>query len=107
MAYGNREKKIVFNETDNRHAELKIKLHYDGLKQGEFFRAIVEAYISEDENMIKFISSYKEQNNKQGKRQRALVDKERKAAKSTQDKFALDKKDIESIFDLLERETEI
>ena len=37
MAYGNREKKIVFNETDSRHAELKIKLHYDGLKQGEFF----------------------------------------------------------------------
>ena len=107
MAYGNREKKIVFNETDNRHAELKIKLHYDGLKQGEFFRSVIEAYLSEDENMIKFISSYKEKNNKQGKRQRTLVNKERKEAKDTKSKFALDKNDIESIFDLLEKETEI
>ena len=107
MAYGNREKKIVFNETDSRHAELKIKLHYDGLKQGEFFRAIVEAYLSEDENMIKFISSYKEKNNKQGKRKRTLVNKGRREAKDTKSKFALDKNDIESIFDLLEKETEI
>ena len=107
MAYGNREKKIVFNETDSRHAELKIKLHYDGLKQGEFFRAIVEAYLSEDENMIKFISSYREKDNKQGKRKRTLVNKERKEAKDTKSNFALDKSDIESIFDLLEKETEI
>ena len=107
MAYGNREKKIVFNETDSRHAELKIKLHYDGLKQGEFFRAIVEAYLSEDENLIKFISSYKEKNNKQGKRQRAIVKKDREGSKSAESIFALNDKEVESIFDLLEDEKEI
>jgi len=107
MAYGNREKKIVFNETDNRHAELKIKLHYDGLKQGEFFRAIVEAYLSEDENMINFINSYKEKNNKQGKRQRAIVQKDREGNKNAESIFALDDKEVESIFDLLEEEKEI
>ena len=107
MIYGNREKKIVFYETDNRHAELKIKLHYDGLKQGEFFRSIVEAYLSEDENMINFIHSYKEKNNKQGKRKRTIVKKDREGNKNTENVFALNDKEVESIFDLLEEEKEL
>jgi hypothetical protein len=107
MGYGNREKKIVFHETDNRHAKLKIKLHYDGLKQGEFFRAIVEAYLSDDENMINFISSYKEKNNKQGKRQRAIVAKDREENKNAESIFALNDKEVEDIFDILAEEKEI
>jgi len=104
MSYGGREKKIVFYETDNHHAELKIKLHYDGFKQGEFFRSLVEAYLGGDENIAKFIEEYKIKNNKQGKRQRKIIKKEIETAKEIKNKFALDKTDIESIFDLLEEE---
>ena len=104
MSYGGREKKIVFYETDNHHAELKIKLHYDGFKQGEFFRSLVEAYLADDENIAKFIEEYKIKNNKQGKRQRKIIKKEIETAKEIKNKFALDKTDIESIFDLLEEE---
>jgi len=104
MSYGGREKKIVFYETDNHHAELKIKLHYDGFKQGEFFRSLVEAYLGDDENIAKFIEEYKIKNNKQGKRQRKIIKKEIETAKEIKNKFALDKTDIESIFDLLEEE---
>ena len=35
--YGNTLKKICFEETDKRHADLGIRLHADGIKQGEFF----------------------------------------------------------------------
>ena len=104
MSYGGREKRIVFYETDNHHAELKIKLHYDGFKQGEFFRGIIEAYLGDDENIAKFIEEYKIKNNKQSKRQRKIIKKEREVAKETENKFALDENDIESIFDLLEEE---
>jgi|TARA_B100000678_G_C17810716_1_gene342841 hypothetical protein len=104
MSYGGREKKIVFYETDNHHAELKIKLHYDGFKQGEFFRSLVEAYLGDDENIAKFIEEYKIKNSKQGKRQRKIIKKEIETAKEIKNKFALDKTDIESIFDLLEEE---
>ena len=104
MSYGGREKKIVFYETDNHHAELKIKLHYDGFKQGEFFRSLVEAYLGDDENIAKFIEEYKIKNGKQGKRQRKIIKKEIETAKEIKNKFALDKTDIESIFDLLEEE---
>ena len=30
-------KRIIFEDTDKRHADLKIRLHYDEIKQGEFF----------------------------------------------------------------------
>ena len=104
MSYGGREKKIVFYETDNHHAELKIKLHYDGFKQGEFFRSVIEAYLGDDENIAKFIEEYKIKNSKQGKRQRKIIKKEIETAKEIKNKFALDKTDIESIFDLFEEE---
>lgn len=29
-------KKIIFEDTDKRHADLKIRLHYDGLTQRDF-----------------------------------------------------------------------
>jgi len=104
MSYGGREKRIVFYETDNHHAELKIKLHYDGFKQGEFFRSLIEGYLSDDENIAKFLEEYKIKNNKQSKRQRNIIKKERQGAKETKNTFALDEDDIESIFDLLEEE---
>ena len=107
MSYGGREKRIVFYETDNHHAELKIKLHYDGFKQGEFFRSVIEAYLGDNENIAKFIEEYKIKNNKQSNRQRKIINKEEKSAKKIKNTFALDRNDIESIFDLLEEEKEI
>jgi hypothetical protein len=104
---GGKEKRIVFYETDNHHAELKIKLHYDGIGQGEFFRSLIEAYLSDEENITNFISSYKEKNNKQSKRQRKIINKESKSANKVKNTFALDQGDIESIFDLLEEEKEV
>ena len=44
--YGTREKKIVFNDTDKRHADLKIRLQHDDLRQAEFFRAMITGYIN-------------------------------------------------------------
>ena len=107
MSYGGKEKRIVFYETDNHHAELKIKLHYDGIGQGEFFRGVIEAYLSDEENISNFVSSYKEKNNKQSKRQRKIINKESQSAKELKNTFALGENDIESIFDLLEEEQEI
>ena len=69
MSYGDKGKRIVFYETDKRHAELKIKLHYDGLKQGQFFRTLIEGYLSDNEDILNFISEQKEKNSIQSARQ--------------------------------------
>ena len=55
MNYGKIEKKVIFEDTDKRHADLKIRLYNDGLKQGEFFRAIVSGYLEKDEDLLKFL----------------------------------------------------
>ena len=45
MSAGETTKKVVFYDTDKRHANLKIRLHYDGLTQAGFFRGMVTGYL--------------------------------------------------------------
>ena len=48
-------KKVVFYDTDKRHADLKIRLHYDGLTQAGFFRSMITGYLEVgDETKKKF-----------------------------------------------------
>lgn len=107
MGYGEKQKKIVFSASDKSHAELKIKLNYDGIKQGEFFRSLLEGYLEDNQDIINYISEWKEKNNKQTKKQRTVVSKENAEATETENKFALNQEEVESIFDLLERESKI
>ena len=98
------KKKIVFYDSDKNQADLKIRLKYDGFKQSEFFRAIVEGYLQKDENILNYIYKYKEQNQIQGqlKRQksRSLIAK----GKEVERQFGLSNQDIENIFDIIEDE---
>ena len=105
--YGKRDKRVIFQDTDKRHAELKIKLHYDGLSQSEFFREIVSAYLKEDPLIIEIVDSIKERADKQKQRQRNITKKDRQIAEQTETNFALNNSEVESIFDLLEKETKI
>ena len=50
-------KKIVFDDTDIRHAQLRIRLQNDGLSQAEFFRAMITGYIEKDKNIIKYFGT--------------------------------------------------
>ena len=55
-----KKKRIVFDDTDIRHAQLKIRLQHDELTQAEFFRALISGYIDKDRHLINFINNYKE-----------------------------------------------
>jgi len=103
-AYGEAGKKIVFYDSEKNHADLKIRLHYDGLTQSSFFRELVAGYIRQDENIVKFVDELKEQKNLQSKKKRSKINKMNIAKKDTIDKFALKDDEIESIFDILEEE---
>ena len=71
------KKKIVFYETSDQHARFLIRLFYDNLKQGEFFRALMKGYIEEDENIFKYIQQYKLNNDTYSKTQTRKNIKER------------------------------
>ena len=99
-SYGKNTKKIVFSDTDHRHAQLLIRLKHDGLKQSEFFRAIVGGYIEGDERLQSYIDDISTLSKKRKKSSKAL----RNNGKELLNDLALNAGEIENIFDILEEE---
>lgn len=104
MNYGVNSKKIMFYDTDKRHAELKIRLQHDSLKQSEFFRVVVTAYIEKDELFLEFINEYKEQSKTQSKERIEKSKKSIEKGREMEKKFNLKEDEKENIFDLIAKE---
>ena len=104
MSYGVNSKKIMFYDTDKRHAELKIRLQHDSLKQSEFFRAVVTAYIEKDELFLEIINEYKKENKTQSKERIEKSKKSIEKGREVEKKFNLKEDEKENIFDLIARE---
>ena len=98
-------KKVVFYDTDKRHADLKIRLHYDGLTQAGFFRGMVTGYLDKDPAIIDFIQRLKDTNNVQSVKKRRESNRLLEVGDETKKKFSLLEDDeVESIFDIIEKE---
>ena len=97
-------KKVCFEELDKRHADLKIRLHYDGLTQNDFFSLMIAGYIEKDENIMKFIEDYKEDNLIHSQKKRSKGRQLLRKGKEVEKQFALDETDVESIFDMISKE---
>ena len=69
-------KRLVFDDTDSRHAQLKVRLDYDGLTQAEFFRSFITGYLNKDELVMNFIRKYKEDKKIQSKRNIKIIMKD-------------------------------
>ena len=67
------KKRIAFDDTDGRHAKLRIQLQRDGLSQAEFFRAYITAYLEKDSNVMSFIQDYK-LNNSVGQKRSIILE---------------------------------
>ena len=104
MTIGDNKKKIMFYDTDGRHAQLKIKLQYEGLTQAEFFRAVVTGFIEDDPSVVEYIEEYKERKGVQSKRQRKIIVEERESSTEIKKGFGLDNEEISDIFDIIQKE---
>lgn len=104
LEYGHIKKIIQFEDLDKRHADLKIRLFYDGLRQGEFFRALLDGYLERDRNIIEYIENYKAKRSIQSKTKRNKTRVMNHRAEEIKRKYALDEEEIENIFDLIEKE---
>ena len=98
------EKKILFTDTDKRHADLKLRLHYDGLTQADFFRSLITGYLEKDENIMNFITGVQESKNIHSKQKRAKSKKMQEKGENMMKKFGLEEDEIENIFDILAKE---
>lgn len=99
-------KRVVFRENDQVHAKLRIRLNYDGIKQSDFFRACIAAYLNEDEEFEGFVESLKSEKSSLSKGKRARSRKLKQQGKELASKLALNSSEIENIFDMIEEEHE-
>ena len=102
--YGTKEKMVQFADLDKRHADLRLRLHYDGLTQGDFFRALVSGYVDRDPDIVSFIEKVKENSEKY---KPTLMKKRRRAytkSKQVEKLFGLNEDEIEDIFDMIQKE---
>lgn len=97
-------KQLCFTCTNKSHADLKIRLMYDGLSQGALLRILIHGYIQQDENIMTFVDNFKE---RYGIQKRNHIKKSKNlltAGRQTASDFALDAEELESIFDLIAQE---
>ena len=97
-------KRIVFYETDDKQARFRIKLKQDGLRQSHFFRMIIALYIDNDQRVLDLVEEYKEKNKYRDRTNRRKVRKEIEKGQQKEKEFGLNPDEIESIFDLMEKE---
>jgi hypothetical protein len=97
----NRTKRVIFDDTDTRHAQLKIRLEYDGLTQSEFFRSLITGYLDKDESVMQFIKNYKEKNKKLSNRNMKYQNRDDQSADDLLGKFGIGDEELENIFDVI------
>jgi len=100
IEYGRLTKRIVFTENDHRHAQLIIKLKHDGLRQSDFFRSLITAYLAGDER----IQSYVDEVSKLSKKRKTSSRKLKKEGTQKLSDFGFTDGEIDNIFDLIEEE---
>tara|TARA_Y100000114_G_C11731600_1_gene313905 strand:- start:29 stop:355 length:327 start_codon:yes stop_codon:yes gene_type:complete len=95
------KKKVIFDDTDTRHARLKIRLEYDGLSQAEFFRSFITGYLEKDKSIMDFIQRYKTENKKMSKRNMKYQLKDDEIADDLLGQFGIGDDELENIFDVI------
>jgi hypothetical protein len=98
----NNGKKLVFNIDEDLHARFKIALYYDRMGQSTFIKHIIAGYLTNNKHLRNFIDEIlAEKLSKVKKRNRK---KDRQEEHQVINDFALNKEEIENIFDLIESE---
>jgi len=100
IEYGKLTKRIVFTENDHRHAQLVLKLKHDGLKQSQFFRSLITAYLAGDDR----IQSYVDEVSSLSKERKTKSKKLRSDGQQKINDFGFTDGEIDNIFDLIEEE---
>lgn len=98
-------KRIIFDDSSKRHAELKIRLQYDSLSQSEFFRSMITGYLNKDSRILAYLDSYKQENHKKYSKHKAKIRKDdNDKGEDLLHKFGIEDFELENIFDLIEEE---
>lgn len=93
--------KLSFRMPTTRAAQFVSKLRYDQTNGAKFLRAVVDAYLDDNDELMKWFFEYKKTLNYPKIRLKGRI-KLIKEGKELEKDFALNKDEIENIFDILE-----
>lgn len=99
-------KKVLFEEDDEQHARMIIRLRYDKLTQGNFFRGLVKLYVDNDLDMARVIEKVKIERSTMGKRKCAKSVKEIEQGENMMEDLGLSNNEKNFIYDLIEEDFE-
>tara|TARA_R100001510_G_C7632726_1_gene191331 strand:- start:677 stop:1003 length:327 start_codon:yes stop_codon:yes gene_type:complete len=97
-------KRIVFESSTHKHAQLKVRLQYDSMTQAEFFRCLIDGYLNKDERILGYLQDYRISKGKDSKRNAKYRKKDLEKADDLLNKFGIKDDELENIFDLIEEE---
>jgi hypothetical protein len=97
-------KRIVFESSTHKHAQLKVRLQYDSMTQAEFFRCLIEGYLAKDERILEYLEGYRLSKGKDSKRNAKYRNKDTEKSEDLLKKFGIKDDELENIFDLIEEE---
>lgn len=100
LNYGKNTKRIVFTDTDHRHAQLLIRLNHDGLRQSDFFRSLITGYLEGDSRIGEFVAELGAHSEIRKRKSSSL----KKAGKESESNLGLRESEIEDIFDIIKEE---
>jgi len=98
--YGKNNKRIIFTDTDHRHAQLTLKLKDDGMTQAKFFRSLITGYLSDDQRIRDYIVDTGNLSKQKKERNMKL----RKEGQKTVHELGLSNDQLENIFDMISEE---
>ena len=103
--YGQELKSIRFMVSDDDHARLLIRLRHNKVNVAQFFRAVIDGMIQEDDNLIQFFDNYILEHKVLSRNRFIKSLKLRKKGKEVlEDWGLLDDAEKQQIFDLISKE---
>ncbi len=99
-SYGKNNKRIVFTESDHRHAKLILKLKGDGLTQAKFFRSVITGYLDGDDRIREFV--FEHSGFSQNKKKK--IEKLKFKGDKTINELGLNEDQIDDLFDVISME---
>lgn len=97
------DKQLKFTVDDEVHARFKIALFYDRMGQSVFIKHVIAGYLTNNKHIRAFVDEIVAKQNI-GKNKMKNRQKDAEEEKETINDFALDKDEIENIFDMIESE---
>ncbi len=97
--------RLRFNIPEKVVMDLEIKLNEARLYRRQFFKNVIDDFLADDPDFMKYFMSMLQKKTKQTKAQEKFLEKEREVIKQQASDLKLDDSEISNLFDLIEKES--